>query len=482
MNELYQSSVHELAEMLQKKEVSSVEVTESVINRIENVDGQVKAYLARTDALKKAREVDERRAKGETLSPLAGIPFALKDNICTEGVLTTCSSRMLENFVPPYSAFVAKRLHQHDAVLMGKLNMDEFAMGSSTETSYMQKTCNPFDLSRVPGGSSGGSAAAVSADEAFFSLGTDTGGSIRQPASLCGVVGFKPTYGRVSRWGVIAFASSLDQVGSLTKNVTDSAMVLNAIAGRDPMDASSLNTDVPDYTKVLGKEIKGMRIGLPKEYFSEGIASEIRASVQDLAKKLQDQGAIVEECSLPYMKYALPTYYIISAAEVTSNLGRYDGVKYGYRAPDYDDLDDMIRKSRSEGFGAEVKRRIMLGTYVLSAGYYDAYYKRAQQVRTLIIRDFQKVFESFDILLTPTSPTTAWTFGGKSDLLEMYASDICTASVNVAGLPAMTIPCGLDTKGLPIGAQFIGNTLREEDILQMAFAAEQLLPTVKASL
>ena len=482
MSELYQGSVHELSAMLQKKEISSVEVTESVLKRIEKVDGQVNAYLARTDALKKAEEIDERRAKDEALSSLAGIPFALKDNICTKGILTTCASRMLENFTPPYSAFVANRLEQADAVLLGKLNMDEFAMGSSTETSYMKKTRNPFDLSCVPGGSSGGSAAAVSADEAIFSLGTDTGGSIRQPAALCGVVGMKPTYGRVSRWGVVAFASSLDQVGSLTKNVTDSAMVLNAIAGRDPLDASSLDVDVPDYTQILGKEIKGMRIGLPKEYFGEGIAADVRDAVQNLAKKLQEQGAIVEECSLPYMKYALPAYYIISAAEVTSNLGRYDGVKYGYRAPDYEGLDDMIRKSRSEGFGAEVKRRIMMGTYVLSAGYYDAYYTRAQKVRTRIIQDFQTVFESFDVLLTPTSPTTAWAFGSKSDLMEMYASDICTVSVNIAGLPAMTIPCGLDTKGLPIGAQFIGNTLREEDILQAAFAAEQLLPTIKATL
>ncbi len=482
MSELYRKSVSEITDLLQKKEVSSVEVTESVLSRIDNVENDVKAYLARTDALKKAKEVDQRRASGETLPLLAGVPFALKDNICTDGITTTCSSKMLSNFVPPYSAFVAKKLFEAEGVLLGKLNMDEFAMGSSTETSYMQKTTNPFDTSRVPGGSSGGSAASVAADEAFFSLGTDTGGSIRQPASLCGVVGLKPTYGRVSRWGVVAFASSLDQVGPITKSVEDSATILQAIAGRDPMDASSLDMPVPDYSKALRKGVKGMRIGMPKEYFGEGISKEVLDSVLSLAKKLEAEGAIVEECTLPNTKYALPTYYIISSAEATSNLGRYDGVKYGYRAESFDGLDDMIRKSRSEGFGAEVKRRIMLGTYVLSAGYYDAYYKHGQQVRTLIMQDFQQTFDKFDVLLTPTSPTTAWQFGGKSDPLEMYASDICTVSVNVAGLPAITIPCGLGEGGLPIGAQFIGNTLREEDIFQAAFAAEQLVPSIKTTL
>lgn len=482
MGELYQKTVSELTAALQNKEVSSVEVTKSVLSRIDSVENDVKAYLARTDALEKAKAVDERRAKGEKLSPIAGIPFALKDNICTEGIATTCSSRMLENFVPPYSAYVARRLLEADGVLLGKLNMDEFAMGSSTETSYMQKTHNPFDLSCVPGGSSGGCAASVAAGEAFFSLGTDTGGSIRQPSSLCGVVGLKPTYGRVSRWGVVSFASSLDQVGPITKNVEDSATILQAIAGQDPMDTSSLDAPVPDYSQALKKGVKGMRIGIPKEYFGEGISQEVRDSVLDLAKKLEAEGAIVEECTLPNTQYALPAYYIISSAEATSNLGRYDGVKYGYRAAEFDGLDDMMRRSRSEGFGAEVKRRIMLGTYVLSAGYYDAYYKHGQQVRTLIIRDFQTMFDQYDVLLTPTTPTTTWRFDKKKSLLEMYASDICTVSVNVAGLPAITIPCGLGEGGLPIGAQFIGNTMREEDIFQAAFAAEQLLPAIKTTL
>lgn len=477
MSDLYKRSVAELSGLLQAKEISSLELTESLLARIEEKEGAVKAYLSCVDnAREQAKAIDEKRAKGESLSSLAGIPYALKDNICTKGIRTSCASRMLENFVPPYSSTVAEKLRKTEAVLLGKLNMDEFAMGSSTETSYMQKTANPHKLDCVPGGSSGGSAAAVAADEAVFSIGTDTGGSIRQPASLCGVVGLKPTYGRVSRFGVVAFASSLDQVGPLTKTVEDSALVLSAIAGKDSMDASSLDFPIPDYSAVLNKGVRGMRIGMPKEYFGEGIAPEVKDAVQKLAKQLETEGALLEECSLPNTQYALSAYYIISSAEACSNLGRYDGVKFGYRAKDYDGLEDMIKKSRSEGFGDEVKRRIMLGTYTLSAGYYDAYYKRAQQVRTLVIQDFKRAFEKYDLLLTPTSPTVAWKMGEKGNPLEMYAADVCTVAVNVAGLPAISIPCGLGTDNLPIGAQFIAGALREEDLFQAAGAAEKLLP------
>lgn len=482
MSELHSMSAHELKELLRKKELSSLELTESVLSRVERVEGGVQAYLARNEqALDQARAVDKRRCAGEELPDLAGIPYALKDNICTRGIATTCASRMLEFFVPPYNAAVADKLHESEGVLLGKLNMDEFAMGSSTETSYFQKTKNPYDLNRVPGGSSGGSAAAVAAGEAVFALGTDTGGSIRQPASFCGVVGLKPTYGRISRFGVVAFASSLDQVGPITKDVADAAFVLRAIAGADMRDASSLQVDVPDYTRFLGQDVKGMRIGLPAEYFGSGISPGVRAAVENLAKKLEGEGAVVGECSLPRADAALAAYFIIASAEACSNLGRYDGVKYGYRAKDYSNLEDMICKTRSEGFGTEVKRRIMLGTYALSAGYFDAYYKKAQQVRTLVIQDFQKAFESYDVLLTPTAPSTAWRLGEMSDPVKMYAADICTVSVNVAGLPAMSIPIAQEN-GLPIGAQFIGKALCEGDLLRVGHAAERLCPGLRPTL
>lgn len=482
MSELFEFSAFELADMMEKREISAVELTKSVIDRRDQTESVIGAYLTKvemTEALQHAEQIDRKRAEGEELPRLAGVPYALKDNICTKGIQTTCASRMLEGFKPPYSATVAKKLIDTQGIMLGKLNMDEFAMGSSTETSYFQETHNPWDIGRVPGGSSGGSAASVSAHSAVYSLGTDTGGSIRQPASLCGVVGLKPTYGRVSRYGVVAFASSLDQVGPLTKCVTDSALVLEAISGVDPKDASSVPAPIGDYYADLTKGVKGMRVGLPLEYFGKGICSDVKGAVEQAAQKLKEQGAIVEDCSIMNADHALAAYYIISSAEACSNLGRYDGIRYGHRARDYDGVEDMIRRSRNEGFGTEVKRRILLGTYALSAGYYDAYYKRAQQVRTLIIQDFNKLFDTYDVLLTPTSPTTAWKFGEKSNCMESYASDICTVAVNVAGLPAISLPCGLNSQGLPIGAQIIGKALHEGDLFRTAYALEQALEMPK---
>ena len=480
------STIHEYAELLKQKKLSSVELTKQYLARIEKADAQIGSYITvcPDDALAAAGKADERIAKGEA-TLLTGIPVGIKDNICTEGITTTCASKMLYNFVPPYDATVTKRLKNEGAVILGKLNMDEFAMGSSTESSYFKKTKNPYDLTRVPGGSSGGSAASVSADLAPYALGSDTGGSIRQPAAFCGNVGLKPTYGLVSRFGLIAFASSLDQIGSFTKDVTDCAIVLNAIAGYDKMDSTSVDADKTDYTKALGLPLKGMKVGVPKQYLESGIQSEIREAVENAIKVYEMLGAECEECSLPLSKFALPAYYLISSAEASSNLARFDGIKYGYRAEGYHGLADLYERTRSEGFGEEVKRRIMLGTYALSSGYYDAYYKKAQQVRGLIKRDFAACFEKYDVLLTPTTPTTAYKFGEKSDPVAMYMGDICTVAVNIAGLPAISIPAGLDKKGMPIGIQLIANSFDERKLLTAAFAYERetgyekLRPTVK---
>ena len=480
------STIHEYAELLKQRKLSSVELTKQYLARIEKADAQIGSYITvcPDEALAAAGKADERIARGEA-TLLSGIPVGIKDNICTEGITTTCASKMLYNFVPPYDATVIKRLKNEGAVILGKLNMDEFAMGSSTESSYFKKTKNPYDLTRVPGGSSGGSAASVSADLAPYALGSDTGGSIRQPAAFCGNVGLKPTYGLVSRFGLIAFASSLDQIGSFTKDVTDCAIVLNAIAGYDKMDSTSVDADKTDYTKALGLPLKGMKIGVPKQYLESGIQAEIREAVENAVKVYEMLGAECEECSLPLSKFALPAYYLISSAEASSNLARFDGIKYGYRAEEYHGLAELYEKTRSEGFGEEVKRRIMLGTYALSSGYYDAYYKKAQQVRGLIKRDFAACFEKYDVLLTPTTPTTAYKFGEKSDPVAMYMGDICTVAVNIAGLPAISIPAGLDKKGMPIGIQLIANSLDERKLLTAAFAYERetgyekLRPTVK---
>ena len=480
------STIHEYAELLKQKKLSSVELTKQYLARIEKADAQIGSYITvcPDDALAAAGKADERIARGEA-TLLTGIPVGIKDNICTEGITTTCASKMLYNFVPPYDATVTKRLKNEGAVILGKLNMDEFAMGSSTESSYFKKTKNPYDLTRVPGGSSGGSAASVSADLAPYALGSDTGGSIRQPAAFCGNVGLKPTYGLVSRFGLIAFASSLDQIGSFTKDVTDCAIVLNAIAGYDKMDSTSVDADKTDYTKALGLPLKGMKVGVPKQYLESGIQTEIREAVENAIKVYEMLGAECEECSLPLSKFALPAYYLISSAEASSNLARFDGIKYGYRAEEYHGLTDLYERTRSEGFGEEVKRRIMLGTYALSSGYYDAYYKKAQQVRGLIKRDFAACFEKYDVLLTPTTPTTAYKFGEKSDPVAMYMGDICTVAVNIAGLPAISIPAGLDKKGMPIGIQLIANSFDERKLLTAAFAYERetgyekLRPTVK---
>lgn len=480
------STIHEYAELLKQRKLSSVELTKQYLARIEKADAQIGSYITvcPDEALAAAGKADERIARGEA-TLLTGIPVGIKDNICTEGITTTCASKMLYNFVPPYDATVTKRLKNEGAVILGKLNMDEFAMGSSTESSYFKKTKNPYDLTRVPGGSSGGSAASVSADLAPYALGSDTGGSIRQPAAFCGNVGLKPTYGLISRFGLIAFASSLDQIGSFTKDVTDCAIVLNAIAGYDKMDSTSVDADKTDYTKALGLPLKGMKIGVPKQYLESGIQTEIKEAVENAIKVYETLGAECEECSLPLSKFALPAYYLISSAEASSNLARFDGIKYGYRAEEYHGLTDLYETTRSEGFGEEVKRRIMLGTYALSSGYYDAYYKKAQQVRGLIKRDFAACFEKYDVLLTPTTPTTAYKFGEKSDPVAMYMGDICTVAVNIAGLPAISIPAGLDKKGMPIGIQLIANSFDERKLLTVAFAYERetgyekLRPTVK---
>ncbi len=483
--ELYQLTAHELRDKIKSKEISSVEATKSVLGRIDSVEDKVESYITvlGDEALIQAAEIDAKIAKGEEVGALAGVPCAIKDNMCTKGVLTTCASKMLHNFKPPYNATVVEKLNAAGTVTLGKVNMDEFAMGSSTENSYFKKTKNPYDLTKVPGGSSGGSAACVAADEAPFSLGSDTGGSIRQPASLCGCVGLKPTYGSVSRYGLIAFASSLDQIGPLSKDVQDAAMVMDVIAGHDERDSTSVNISHPCYEKALTGDVKGLKIGIPEEYIGEGIDSEVASAVYAAIENMKALGAEAESMHLPMNKYALPAYYMISSAEASSNLARFDGVKYGYRAEQFDDLVDMYCQSRSEGFGAEVKRRIMIGTYALSSGYYDAYYKKAQQVRTMIMNDFGKAFEKYDVLITPSSPTTAFGIGERTtDPLKMYLADICTVSVNIGGLPAIVIPCGYDKNGLPIGLQIIGKPFGEATILNAAYALEKTISKVRPNL
>jgi aspartyl-tRNA(Asn)/glutamyl-tRNA(Gln) amidotransferase subunit A len=473
--ELYELTAHELGDLLRSKKIGTVELTQSVLDRIDKVESKVDSYITieREYALNRAREVQIKLDKGLDLPPLAGIPMALKDNMCTEGIKTSCASKMLDSFVPPYSATAVKKLETAETVLLGKLNMDEFAMGGSTENSHFKQTRNPWDLERVPGGSSGGSAASVAAGEAIFTLGSDTGGSIRQPAAFCGVVGMKPTYGTVSRFGLVAFASSLDQIGPLTKDVTDCALVLNAITGHDPMDSTSANVDYPDYTKALVNNIKGMKIGIPKEYIGEGLNEEVKASVLKALDTLRSLGAEVEEFELPITEYAIPAYYLIACAEASSNLARYDGIKYGYRAEKFTDLLDLYKQTRSEGFGAEVKRRIMLGTYALSSGYYDAYYKKALQVKTLIRRGFDEAFQKYDVIVGPTAPTTAFKIGEKSNPLEMYLVDIYTVSVNIAGLPGLVVPCGRDGRNLPVGLQLIGKPFDESTLLRVGYTFEQ---------
>lgn len=474
--ELYEMTAHELGLMLRSKEVSASEIAEAVVKRIETVDDDVKAYMTVTadTARESAARVDELIADGRAgeLSPLAGIPTALKDVLCTKGIRTTCSSKILTNFIPPYSATVVERLAESGFSLIGKTNMDEFAMGSSCENSRYFATHNPWDLSCVPGGSSGGSAAAVAADACIVALGSDTGGSIRQPAAFCGVVGLKPTYGRVSRFGLIAFASSLDQIGPLTKDVRDAALVMNAIAGHDPMDSTSVPVDVPDYGSCLTGDIKGLRIGMPKEYFIEGIDRAVRESVMDAIRKMESLGAVVEEISLPHTDYALATYYLIAPAECSSNLARYDGVRYGFRHPDSPDSITMFKNTRSEGFGQEVKRRIMLGTYALSSGFYDAYYLKAQKVRRLIANDFEEAFRRVDVIACPTTPSVAFPIGDRvDDPMQLYICDICTIPVNLAGICGISIPCGLHS-GKPIGLQLIGKAFDEATLLRAAHAAE----------
>lgn len=474
--EITRLTVHELQEKLASGELTSYDITKAYADRIQDKEKDVQAFVTdlSESALMQAKEIDEKKASGEVKSSLAGIPIGIKDIICTKGVRTTCSSKMLENFIAPYDATVMEKINAENLIDLGKLNMDEFAMGGSTEYSYFKKTRNPWNLNKVPGGSSGGSAAAVAADLVPWALGTDTGGSIRQPSSFCGTVGLKPTYGLVSRYGVVAFASSLDQVGPITKDVTDCAMLLNIIAGHDPKDTTSVDNGEKDYTKALKNDVKGLKIGVPKEYFGEGINAEVKAKLQEAMETYKKLGATVEECTLDIADYALATYYIIACAEASSNLGRFDGIRYGYRTENYTNLKELFRNSRSEGFGPEVKRRIILGTYVLSSGYYDAYYKKAQQVRTLVMNEFAKLFEKYDVLLTPTSPTVAFDIGSKSNNpLEMYLADICTVSVNIAGLPGISVPCGVDSEGMPIGMQLIGKRFSEETLLNAAYTFEQ---------
>ncbi len=474
--DLYDLTVHELLDKLKNKEITLEEINKSYIERINEKENEVKAFVTITDedAVEKAKKIDDDIKNGKEVSKLSGIPIGIKDNICTKNVKTTCSSKMLENFVSPYDATVMNKINKENMIMLGKLNMDEFAMGASTEYSYFKKTSNPWDLKRVPGGSSGGSAAAVAAGMVPWALGSDTGGSIRQPSAFCGTVGLKPTYGLVSRFGLVAFASSLDQIGPITKDVTDSAILLNIIAGHDEMDSTSAKVEKKDYTKSLIRDVKGLKIGLPKEYFGEGINPEVKNAVMNVAKEYEKMGAIVEECSISVTDYALATYYIIACAEASSNLGRFDGIRYGYRTENFSNLTDIYKNSRSEGFGKEVKRRIILGTYVLSSGYYDAYYKKALKVRQVVKNEFKKLFEKYDILLTPTSPTVAFEIGTRSNNpLEMYLADICTVSINIGGVPAISIPCGVDSNGMPIGCQLIGNHFEEEKILKAAFTYEQ---------
>jgi len=473
---LYEKTASELSEMLSEKKCSAVEIYNDVKARIDSIEDKIGAYVTiNENALSQAQAVDEARAKGENLHCLAGIPIGIKDNISTKGLKTTCSSRMLENYVPPFNAFVMEKINSAGMVITGKMNMDEFAMGSSTETSYIKLTHNPHNIECVPGGSSGGSAAAVASGEAILTLGSDTGGSIRQPAALCGAVGMKPTYGSVSRYGLVAFASSLDQIGPMGKSVKDVAMLQSLICGYDKMDATSKNIAYPDYYANLKNNVKGLKIGVPKEYFGEGIDSEVKEAVYNSVKLMEQNGAEIKEISLPSTEYAINTYYIIASAEASSNLARFDGVKYGYRAKNYEGLTDMYEKTRSEGFGDEVKRRIMLGTFVLSSGFYDAYYKKAKLVQRKISEEFSNAFKECDVIATPTVPSSAFKIGENiGDPIKMYYNDVCTVTVNIAGLPAISVPCGFDSKNMPMGLQFIADKFCEQTLLDTAYSYEQL--------
>ncbi|MFR1840875.1 MAG: Asp-tRNA(Asn)/Glu-tRNA(Gln) amidotransferase subunit GatA [Oscillospiraceae bacterium] len=474
---LYEKTASELSEMLKNKECSAVELCNDVLARINETENKIGAYVtvAEESAKENAKKIDKAMAAGEKLHPLAGIPIGIKDNISTKGIRTTCSSKMLENYVPPFDATVINKINNAGMTVIGKMNMDEFAMGSSTETSYMHLTRNPYNTECVPGGSSGGSAAAIAAGEAILTLGSDTGGSIRQPAALCGVVGMKPTYGSVSRYGLVAFASSLDQIGPLGKSVKDVAMLQSLICGHDRYDATSKNIEYPDYAAALKENAKGLKIGIPKEYFGEGIDSQVKESVMKAVKEFEEQGAVIKEISLPSTEYAINTYYIIASAEASSNLARFDGVKYGYRTSEYDGLVDMYEKTRSEGFGDEVKRRIMLGTFVLSSGYFDAYYKKAKRVQNQISQEFSNAFKECDIIATPTVPASAFKIGENiGDPIKMYYNDVCTVTVNIAGLPAISLPCGKDSAGMPMGLQLIGDKFSEQTLLNTAYTYEKI--------
>lgn len=476
--------VRDMREMLDKKEVSAAELADAYFARIKDIDDKLESYITVTEeaaktASQKAQEIIDR---GEA-SPLTGIPLAIKDNICTDGVKTTCASRMLEDFVPPYDATVMEKLNSQGIVMLGKVSMDEFAMGGSTQTSAFKKTKNPYDLGRVPGGSSGGSAAAVSASLCAAALGSDTGGSIRQPASFCGVTGLKPTYGRVSRYGLVAFASSLDQIGPVAKDAHDCAIILNAISGYDYHDGTSAKKDVPDFTAKIGESISGMKIALPKEFYAEGIDAEVRDAVMAAAKWYESQGAVIVDCSMPSLKYAVAAYYLIASAEASSNLSRYDGIKYGHRSDKGDSYNDLICNSRSEGFGDEVKRRILLGNYALSSGYYDAYYGKAMALKQKIREEYNSIFQNCDVILTPTAPTVAYGINENiSDPAKMYQADICTVTVNIASLPAISTPCGYDSKGMPIGMSIIGRQWDEATVIQAADAYEKQFVRVPAKI
>ncbi|MCR1919833.1 Asp-tRNA(Asn)/Glu-tRNA(Gln) amidotransferase subunit GatA [Frisingicoccus caecimuris] len=474
--DLMQLTAVELGKKIKNKEITVKECVEAALAQIDAVEGQIHSFVTmdREGALKKAEEVQAKIDSGELTGPLAGVPVAIKDNMCTEGLLTTCSSKILYNFVPTYTSEAVLNLEKAGAVIIGKTNMDEFAMGSTTETSAFGPTKNPWNTDHVPGGSSGGSCTAVAAEEVPYALGSDTGGSIRQPSSFCGVVGIKPTYGTVSRYGLIAYGSSLDQIGPVAKDVTDCATILEAIASYDPKDSTSVQREEYDFTSALVDDVKGLRIGIPRDYFGEGLDEEVKTAVLGAAKALEEKGAIVEEFDLSLVEYAIPAYYVIASAEASSNLARFDGVKYGYRTEAYEGLHNMYKKSRSEGFGPEVKRRIMLGSFVLSSGYYDAYYLKALRTKALIKQTFDKAFEKYDVILGPAAPTTAPKLGDSlSDPIKMYLGDIYTISVNLAGLPGLSMPCGIDSKGLPIGVQMIGDCFKEKNIIRAAFAFEQ---------
>lgn len=474
---IYDLSIAQVSGMLKNREISSSELTKASMERLKSIEPKLDSFLSITEelAMSQARAVDEKRASGEALSDIAGIPMAIKDNICTRGIKTTCASKMLENFVPPYNATVVDKLFEKGAVLVGKTNLDEFAMGGSTENSAFKLTRNPWDTSRVPGGSSGGSAASVAGRQVFYALGSDTGGSVREPASFTGIVGLKPTYGRVSRYGLVAFGSSLDQIGIFTRDVEDCAMVLAHMAGKDRMDGTSVDVPVPDYAGELAGDVKGMKVGVPKELLGEGINPDVKNAIVVALEKLKEQGVEWEEISMPNLKYSIETYYIIAPCEASSNLARYDGIRYGFRTGDFETLEELYKRTRSQGFGEEVKRRIMIGTYALSAGYYDAYYKKALKVRTLIKNDFMNAYDKFDAIITPTAPNTAYKLGEKiGDPLSMYMEDLCTIPVNMAGLPGLSIPCGLDSNGMPIGMQIIGKHFDEAGILRLAKAYENV--------